>query len=248
MNDPNLLVRALLIIHVLAGTTALFAGPAAMVAKKGGKAHRLSGKIYFWAMFAIFVSAVAVLFYRPNTFLLVVSIFSFYAALTGYRILYRKRPERQPAGRLDWACAALMALAGAGFVAWGLAVMAGLTSFGVPARADIRGLPAAFPILAVAFGLASVRFAGSDIYGYLRPDPRRNGWWFTHMLRMLTGYIGTVTAFSAQQISPQLPPAYSWLAWALPTLIGLPGIYLWMRVYRRKFAAGHRAASAGAAS
>ncbi|MBX0330937.1 hypothetical protein K2Z83_25085 [Oscillochloris sp. ZM17-4] len=248
MNDPNLLVRTMLIIHVLGGIVALCAGPAAMVAKKGGKAHRLSGKIYFWAMFAIFVTAIGVLFYRPNTFLLVVSIFSFYAALTGYRVLFRKRPERQPASRFDWASAILMAAAGAGFVTWGVAVMAGWTSFGVPASADIRGLPAAFPMLSVAFGLASLRFAGADIYGFLRPDPRRNGWWFIHMLRMLTGYIGTVTAFTAQQVSPHMPPEWSWLAWALPTLIGLPGIYLWMRFYRQRFAAGHQAARVGAAS
>lgn len=241
MSDPNLLIRTLLILHVLAGVTALFGGPVAMLTKKGGKAHRLAGKTYFWAMLVIFVTAIGVLFYRVNVFLLVISIFSFYNALTGYRVLFRKRPERQPAAPLDWFAAVVMLLSGAGFMLWGIGVLTGMTTIGVPAHASIRGLPAAFPYLALVFGAFSVQMSAHDIRLFRTPDTTRNAWWFYHMLRMLGGYIATVTAFMAQQVSPHLPPQWSWTVWVLPVLVGLPGAYYWVGVYRRKFARGHTA-------
>jgi uncharacterized membrane protein len=108
MPDPQLLDRALLLIHVAAGLTALVMAPLAMLVRKGGTAHRRWGKVYFWAMFAIFASSLAVMTYRLNLFLLFIAVLAFYSAFSGCRVLQRKRPQRgRGAAWLDWAGAGL---------------------------------------------------------------------------------------------------------------------------------------------
>ncbi len=88
------------VLHVAAGFVALVMAPIAMWTQKGGKQHRRWGKVYFWAMFVIFVTALALVYFRPNFFLLMISFLSFYCAFSGYRALFRKRPGQ--ATWLDW--------------------------------------------------------------------------------------------------------------------------------------------------
>ncbi len=107
----------LLVTHVGAGITALIFAPLAMLTQKGGTAHRRWGRVYFWAMFVIFITALAILFVRPNVFLLIISILSFYGAFSGVRSLHRKHPERgERAALLDWVGATVALSAGVGFI------------------------------------------------------------------------------------------------------------------------------------
>ncbi len=85
---------ASVISHVAAGFIALVMAPLAMITQKGGRQHRRWGRIYFWAMFVIFVSALVLVYFRPNFFLFMISILSFYGAFSGYRAIYRKHPEQ----------------------------------------------------------------------------------------------------------------------------------------------------------
>jgi uncharacterized membrane protein len=132
MHDP-LAVRALLWTHVAAGAAALLIAPMAMRLRKGALAHRLWGRFYFWAMAIVAATAMGVVGYRLATvehpagraaavFFGLLSVLSFYAAFTGYRSLFRKRPERgEHATWLDWTASAIALVAGAGFVAWSTA-------------------------------------------------------------------------------------------------------------------------------
>jgi uncharacterized membrane protein len=79
------------IIHILAGATALVTGLLAMLTLKGGKAHRINGKLYFWSMGIIFVSSIYMAIYREMIFFVLIAFFSFQAAFNGYRILYLKK-------------------------------------------------------------------------------------------------------------------------------------------------------------
>ena len=47
MTDP-MWMKAMLGVHIAAGSSAFVLAPAALVTAKGGKAHRLWGKVYFW--------------------------------------------------------------------------------------------------------------------------------------------------------------------------------------------------------
>src|SRR5215471_2643954 len=100
------LVTTIRLIHISAGTIALFLAPLAMLTVKGGRAHRRWGKIYFWAMAVVAATAVVMALWRPQIFLALLAVFSFYMAFTGYRTLSRKRPAQgERAAALDWTAA-----------------------------------------------------------------------------------------------------------------------------------------------
>lgn len=206
--------RVVLMIHILCGGVALFVAPGAMLTRKGGPWHRRWGKIYFWSMAVVACSAVVLSLLRPGLFLLLVALFSFYLAFTGYRVLYRKTP-RQPATGLDWGAAVLMLLGGVGLVGYGIHLLQ----------------TSGFGAVAIVFGGIGLLLAASDARAFLRTPDDKQAWWFTHMTRMLGAYIATVTAFSAVnfQFLPSLP------RWLWPTVVGAAGISAWTRHYRKKF-------------
>jgi uncharacterized membrane protein len=228
LDTLSFIVTPLLWLHVACGFTALVLAPVAMLLRKGSPAHRRWGRVYFWAMAGIFVSALGVLVFRPNPFLFFISVLAFYAALTGYRGPRRKRPQgKQGPIWLDWAAAGAALLAGLGFVAWGALTLLGIIA---------SQIPGAFSILAIVFGLALGRDAWTDLRGFTQPPTDRNWWWYYHMERMLGSYIAAVTAFLVQNVGRHLPPEWQWVAWVTPTLLGVPLIGLWIRHYRRLFA------------
>jgi hypothetical protein len=206
--------RVVLMVHILFGTVALFVAPLAMLTHKGGLWHRRWGKVYFWSMGVVALSAVALSILRPQLFLPLVAVFSFYLAFTGYRVLYRKTP-RQPANMLDWGGTVLMLLGGAGLACYGIYLLR-TSSFGT---------------VAIVFGGIGLLLAIADTRAFLHPPDDKRAWWFTHMTRMLAAYIATVTAFSAVNFQ-FLPPLPRWL-W--PTVLGVLGITVWTRHYRKKF-------------
>ncbi len=223
------LIPFLLAIHVAAGTLALIVAPIAMITAKGGPAHRRWGSVYYWAMGVVAVTAVVVALWRPNPFLALVAVFSYYFAFTGRRVLLHKHPDRgERATALDWGAALAAAATGAGLVVLGIVR---------PGAVWVQ-----LGVVAVVFGVLGLAFAGLQLWRFARPpaDPRR--WWFAHMAGMLASYLAAVTAFSVVNFA-FLPPTMRWL-W--PTLLGSPLIVLWVTYYKRRFA--HRQAPEAAAA
>lgn len=220
---------ALIITHIAAGTTALIVAPVAMVVRKGGKTHKRWGWVFFWSMFVIFVSAVALLAFRPNVFLFIISILSFYAVFSGTRALRRKRPERgQEATWLDWLGAGIALLSGASFIFWGALPLLGLGA---------SEFPLSFSILGIVFGAFLTQMAATDLRSFVTPSQDRNWWWYYHMDRMLSGYLAAVTAFMVQNVGPLLPSSLEWTVWVAPGVIGGVLVGQWIGHYKRKFAA-----------
>lgn len=214
MDDIFQLTR---MIHILSGGLGLFVAPGAMLTRKGGLWHRRWGKAYFWSMVLVVLTAVLMMFVRFNLFLMLIAVFSFYLAFSGYRVLYRKTPQ-QRAGIIDWVAAVLMLTGGASFIGYGiyLLLIIQIASFG---------------IVAIVFGGLGLATAASDIRSFLRPPADKRAWWFSHMSSMLAAYIATVSAFSVVNFH-FLPPVARWL-W--PTVVGTIGITIWTRHYREKF-------------
>jgi hypothetical protein len=212
------LIPFLLAIHVAAGTLALIVAPAAMLTAKGGAAHRRWGRIYYRAMAMVALTAVVVALWRPDPFLAMVAVFSYYFAFTGRRILLHKRPDRgERASRLDWGAAGVAA-----------ATSAGLVVLGIVRPGEVW---ARLGVVAVVFGVVGLAFAGRQLWRFARPpaDPMR--WWFAHMTGMLASYLAAVTAFSVVNFTV-LPTTVRWL-W--PTLVGSPLIAVWVAYHRRRF-------------
>jgi uncharacterized membrane protein YfcA len=211
--------KAVLTIHILFGSVALFVAPAAMLTRKGGVWHRRWGKIFFWAITGVAITAVVMSLIRSGLFFLLVALFSFYLALTGYRVLYRKTPQ-QRASQGDWIAVSAMLVGSVALLAYGAYLM----------------LTSSFGMVALVFGALGLLFAIRDIYEFRHHPADKKAWWYSHMTRMLAAYIATVTAFSVVNFH-FLPPVMRWL-W--PTIVGTAGIVIWTRYYRRKFN-GHRA-------
>lgn len=206
--------KVVLSIHILFGSVALFVAPAAMLTRKGGLWHRRWGKIFFWAITGVAVTAVVMSFIRSGLFFLLVALFSFYLALTGYRVLYRKTPQQLPSN-VDRIAASTMLLGGLALIAYGVYLL----------------VTSSFGIVAIVFGVIGFLFGISDLRDFLHQPADKMAWWYSHMTRMLSAYIATVTAFSVVNFK-FLPPFARWL-W--PTIVGTVGIVIWTRHYRRKF-------------
>lgn len=209
-----LIFKAALIIHILLGGVALFVAPAAMLTRKGGLWHRRWGKIFFWAITSVAITAVVLSLIRSGLFFLLVALFSFYLAFTGYRVLYRKTPQQRPS-QADWTAASTMLLGSVVLIAYGVYSM----------------LTSSIGIVAIVFGVIGFLLAMADIRDFRHHPADKMAWWYSHMTRMLSAYIAAVTAFSVVNFK-FLPPVPRWL-WA--TAVGTVVIIVWTRYYRRKF-------------
>jgi len=222
-------LRILLALHIACGITAFVCAPVALLTAKGGKTHRRWGKIYFWAMAGVAVTALTLSFALPIYFLAMVAVFSFYACFAAYRILYLKDMYKgaRPLA-IDWLAAAVTVLS---------SFLLFLLGFLKPAAMgigiiQIGGHPVS--IVSVVFGLIGVRLGLSSISLFRKPPPTKMFWWFRHMQGMIGSYIAAMTAFSAVNLAPRFGDA--WWVWLWPTIIGVPAIAIWSGYYEKKFA------------
>src|SRR5690606_24364717 len=199
-----------LMLHVTTGFTALFAGTLILVLRKGGQAHRRLGRVFFFSLVAVSISAFILSVLRPNPFLFMVGLFTFYQGLSGYRAV-TLRLRRTAAVDL------LITLLGAGnMVAMALSgqlvllVFAGISAFLV---------------------VGDVRTYALTLRG--RPVPKLL-WLQRHIGHMMGGYIAMVTAFLVVNFSS--PSLSLWVRFA-PSIIGVPLIVGWSRRFRSRLPA-----------
>lgn len=208
------LFALLLGLHICAGFTALISGFFAAVTQKGGVRHRLSGRVYFWGMTGVFVTAVAIGLLKALWFLFMVGFFSYYMVVRGYRILYLKKlGAGQKATLLDWAIAFTGFAFGAGLIIWSL----------FAAQKSFSAVP-------LVFGIICMGFAAKDMQLFIKGPMFKTHWLFGHIAGMGGGYIATWTAFLVTNVH-FLPPVLVWLA---PTVIGGALIVRSIRYYRSK--------------
>jgi uncharacterized membrane protein len=213
-------MRAFLAVHVAAGASAFVLAPLALITAKGGKAHRRWGKIYFWAMAVVAVTAIVMSIYRPVLFLGLVAIFSFHSAFVGYRVLGQKAAYKgeKTATTLDWFAAGFTFIASAALAFFGATKPALVQNLGIPA---------------MVFGGIGMWIAGNAAWAFTHRQKEKMFWWYAHLAGMLGSYIAAWTAFSVVTIGPLLHGA--WWVWVVPTGIGVPAIVLTRAYYHRKF-------------
>lgn len=219
MHGP-LWMKAFLAVHVTAGTSAFVLAPLALITAKGGKAHRLWGKIYFWAMAVVAVTALVMALYLPILFLALVAVFSFYSAFAGYRVLGQKAADKgeKVVTGLDWFAAGFTFIASAALAFFGAVRPELVQQLGIPA---------------MVFGGIGMWIAGSTAWRFRHRPKEKMFWWYSHLAGMLGSYIAAWTAFSVVTIGPLLHGA--WWIWVVPSGIGVPAIALTTAYYRKKF-------------
>jgi hypothetical protein len=218
----------LLALHICCGVVAFVCAPVALATAKGGKAHRRYGRIYFWAMAGVAVTALILSFALPIYFLAMVAVFSFYAAFAAYRILYLK--DMYKGGRpraADWGAAVVTVLS---------SLLLFVLGFLRPESMHVGLVQIAghtVSIVSIVFGAIGMRMGLGSIYRFLKPPEEKMFWWFAHMQGMIGSYIAAMTAFSAVNLSHWFGPA--WWVWLWPTIVGTPSIAIWTAYYKKKF-------------
>ena len=214
--------------HIAAGFTGLMVGSIPIFVEKGSRLHKQSGVVFYWAMAWVSVSALwLVAFKHANPFLLGISVFSFYNAYSGRRILAFKNTETQPS-TMDWAMLSALTVNG-------LSMVFSAAKYAYLAFADAWGIA----ILYAVFGLFCLQMAREDYQFYEKPESAKRGkmqWFFGHFARMLGAYIATWTAFAVVNFSRLgLPDGFDLVAWLLPGVLGGFGIARWTKIYVAKF-------------
>lgn len=211
------LFQILISIHVAGGTAGLISGTVSAAAQKGGFAHKLSGKIFFWGMFAASFAALIIsnLPEHHNLFLFAVGGFTLYMICSGYRMVALKRMAKHtdhPVSWLDY----VLSIFGLGFGVY-------LLFLGV--KLVVNGQN--FGIVPIAFGLICVNYARMD-YQFLQGKQSIKAVWMgNHIIRMMGAMIASYTAFLV--VNVKMDP--NWVLWLLPTLIGSGLITYFMRKF-----------------
>ncbi|QDA59656.1 cobalamin biosynthesis protein [Hymenobacter jejuensis] len=204
-------------LHITAGFIGFFVAPVALLVRKGGPAHRMWGKVFFWAMVVAGSSAIVAASLKGMTFLLLTGVFSLYLAWFGYRSLYLKRlGEGQQPAWYDWVVLALGGL-----------IFAGTVSYGLLGR----------NVVSLLFGSIGLMLVVRQLRGYLRKGPWPTGQWLlNHMSGFVGSYVAAVSAFSATSLKfIPFPINFLW-----PTFVMIPLLMWAQRSYRQKFKQGQR--------
>lgn len=205
------LIRILLIIHIIAGFTALAAGAVAIFSNKGQKLHSSAGITYYWSMTFIALTAIGISLIKDLGFLLLVALFSYYLTFTGKRSLALKRVK-------GWASVPLTDR-----MAWFASLLTAAGLLGAGALQMIT-----LPQAAMVFGGVLTAMCVDDFLFFKNGNPDKKAWLYRHIRRMGGAYIATFTAFFVVNIHTN--PEY--LGWILPTIIGSPLIAITVRRYR----------------
>lgn len=208
------LFTIMLILHIISGFTALTCGLLSMLNKKGARNHRLTGKLFFYGITGVFITATYLSIVRNIPFLFMVGFFSYYLACSGYRALYLKKLhlQQQPAA-LDYTICIIGMLAGLALVTF--------SYFWFTQRGMWGTVPLSFGVFCFMSGFKDIRRF------YQRPDNKQH-WFFTHGSRMGGAFAATVTAFIVVNIQIG---SMSWLLWILPGV----GIGVWISAILRRY-------------
>ncbi|MDE1177745.1 MAG: hypothetical protein PW789_14260 [Edaphobacter sp.] len=226
-HDP-LWVKAFLAIHIAGGAMSFLLAPVALVTAKGGKQHKRWGKVYLWSMGAVAATAVPLAFFFPVKFLALVSVFSFYFAFSGYRVLRLKDLARGGSAQpIDW-MAAIVTLSTSMLLAW--------LSWFRPTSIEV------IPIVGIIFGFIGIRAAVQQMLSFVRKPKEKMFWWYTHLGNFIGSYIAAWSAFSVVTIGPRL--GNHWYVWLWPVMFGVPSIIATTAYYKRKFAPRQNATAA----
>lgn len=224
----ELLERILIVSHVVAGFVSLVTGIlASFIGRKGGKLHRRVGKIFFWSMFWIFISALLIIsFVRFNPFLLVIAVFSFYLAFAGVRVLSIKKTMK--AAPIDWAAAVITMVFGLAMVIMGLNDLF---------KSDWSS---AYGYLCLFFGFFTLQTGWTNFRTFRNlHKAEKMWWWLAHLGSMSGSFIASITAFLVLNGRIfDLPNNLGWIPWILPALIGVPLSTYWGNKYRKQFKMG----------
>ena len=193
---------AALILHIIAGFTALLTGTAILIIRKGGTVHRQAGTVFFVALIIVSISAFTLSLIRPNSFLFMIGAFTLYQGLSGYRAV---KVRLRHTG------------------AWDLLIT-------VLGACNAVVMCISGQVVLMVFGGISAYLVFNDVRLYAltlrhKSVPKLT-WLQRHIGHMMGSYIATVTAFLVVNFSAS---PLGMLVWFAPTVVVVPLIFVWTR-------------------
>ena len=217
------LIDQLLIIHVAAGVISLVTGLISILSLKGSKVHKKSGKIYFYSMTIVFVTAIIIASYRFNRFLFLIAFLSYYSVFAGVRKLRLKNLHKNQKPKwFDWTAGIFNGIANLFFIGLGIyySIENGFFSGGA--------------LLSVGFGIGGLLISYVNLKPFIIKPNKSYHWYLSHIGNMFGGYIATSTAFLSTLIS-KYEIMNPFLGFALPSIIGVPLLIYWMNKTEKTF-------------
>lgn len=202
-----------LALHITCGLAAAVVGLAPILTRKGSRLHRLSGRLFVALMGVMLAAAWVMTALHFNAYFTALSATASLGLFSGYRVLRRKRPDRDPAQRakaLDWA----VTLAVLAIGAWVLALL-------------LSGESDAPRATSIALVWGAFLMGGWDLWRFARPGDwpfSPDLWTYEHLMKMLGAYGAVLSAFSGNFLT-FLPTPWSQL-W--PTLLFQPMAVIWI--------------------
>lgn len=216
-------IQYTLYLHILVGSTALLSGACAISSIKGKQLHRQAGRIYFWAMTAVFVTGIIVAGFQFNRFLFLIAFLSYYSVFAGIRFLKLKQLHRdQKPLWYDWVAGITNTVANLLFVALGLYYL-------MYTDASLGAV-----LLTLGFGAGGLMISYTNLHPLVVRPSKPYHWYMAHIGNMMGGYIATFTAFLSTMVT-RFELMNPFLAFALPSLIGIPLLLYWQNQSERKF-------------
>ena len=208
-NIANLLI----ITHVILGSIALISGTISIIAKKGNKLHKKSGKVFYYVLLiSAFISLfVALMPNHKSPFLFCLGILSLYFIIGGYRSL--KFNKENVSFLLDKIIALIIILLGVVMILY-------------PILLNVK-----MNIVQLNFGFVSIIFGIIDLLLIRDLNKIKKKWLSIHLSKMISGYIATITAFIVNQFN------FGIWRWFIPSIIGSIYIIYWLSKLNKKNAA-----------
>lgn len=220
----TLLMDNILNLHIIVGAISLVSGGVAITSKKGKYLHIKSGKIYFIAMTLVFVTGIVVASYKFNKFLFLIAFLSYYSVFCGVRILkLKKLHKHQKPKWYDWFAGIVNTIANVVFICLGIyyLIKNGVFSGGA--------------LLSIGFGIGGLLISYTNLYPFIKKPKKPYHWYLSHIGNMMGGYIATFTAFLSTVVT-RYDIMNPFIAFALPSLIGIPLLIFWQKQIERKLA------------
>ncbi len=220
-------IQYTLYLHMLVGGLSLLTGALAIFSAKGKSTHILAGKMYFLAMTLVFITGLIVASYRDNKFLFLIAFLSYYSVFCGVRSLKLKKLHL---GQLpkwyDWGAGIVNGIANFIFLLFGLYHWL------------FTDIPFGGVILSIGFGIGGLILTYTNLHPFVKRPEKPYHWYLSHIGNMMGGYIATLTAFLAVMVS-RYGFMNPFLAFALPSLIGVPFLIFQQKQIEKKFQKSH---------
>lgn len=214
MDIFSLFHRTNIVIHIFAGSSALLIGIFILVAVKGGKRHRIYGRLFLWLLsIVILTGLLGVFIFKRNSFLLVITVLSGYLGFSGFRVM-RNRSNKPRL--LDVAAALLSILSVIFFVYY-------FRSIGLIWSPVIIYSTVGYLVLVVVYDLSRSLFTKKTY---------QNMWMYEHILKMVSAFSALLSAFTGT-VLPQYHPYSQFLPSVFGSVIALG--FMLSYWYKRKF-------------